>query len=89
MGAVRTTFAMTAACVVRRRQLMLRGLPDPYAARLPHSPHLSNAASGVNTVSQVQMLLDNLLTSGVRISSSLVDIRYVAPSSRSTCPAWD
>jgi len=77
MGAVRTTFAMTAACVVRRRQLMLRGLPDPYAARLPRSPHLSNAASGVNTVSQVQILLDNLLTSGVRISSSLVDIRYV------------
>ena len=89
MGAVRTTFAMTTACIVRRRQLMSRGLPDPYAARLPNSPHLSNAASGINTVSQVQILLDNLLTSRVRISSSLVDIQYVAPSSRSTCTEWD
>lgn len=89
MGAVRTTFAMTTACIVRRRQLMSRGLPDPYAARLPNSPHLSNAASGINTVSQVQILLDDLLTSRVRISSSLVDIQYVAPSSRSTCTEWD
>jgi len=51
MGAVRTTFAMTAACVVRRRQLILRGQPDPYAPKLPSSPLLSNSASGYNTVS--------------------------------------
>ncbi|KAF8492621.1 inositol hexakisphosphate-domain-containing protein [Russula emetica] len=49
MGAVRTTFAMTAACVVRRRQLMLRGQPDPYATKFPSSPLLSNSASGDNT----------------------------------------
>ncbi|KAI0303565.1 inositol hexakisphosphate-domain-containing protein [Multifurca ochricompacta] len=49
MGAVRTTFAMTAACIVRRRQLMLRGLPDPYATRLPSASHLQGSASGVNT----------------------------------------
>jgi Inositol hexakisphosphate len=52
MGAVRTTFAMTAACLVRRRQLMLRGLPDPYATKLLSTPHPSNSASGVNTVSE-------------------------------------
>jgi hypothetical protein len=51
MGAVRTTFAMTAACLVRRRQLMLRGLSDPYATKLLNSPLPSNSASGVNTVS--------------------------------------
>ena len=49
MGAVRTTFAMTAACLVRRRQLMLRGLPDPYATRMLGTP---NQGSGVNTVCQ-------------------------------------
>ena len=30
MGAVRTTFAMCASSIVRRRQLVLKGLPDPY-----------------------------------------------------------
>ncbi|EIN10058.1 hypothetical protein PUNSTDRAFT_125979 [Punctularia strigosozonata HHB-11173 SS5] len=30
MGAVRTTFAMCAAIITRRRQLIQRGLPDPY-----------------------------------------------------------
>ena len=30
MGAVRTTFAMCASVIVRRRQLVLKGLPDPY-----------------------------------------------------------
>jgi hypothetical protein len=48
MGAVRTTFAMTAACLVRRRQLMLRGLPDPYATRLLSTPNPNS--SGINTV---------------------------------------
>ena len=62
MGAVRTTFAMIAACLVRRRQLMSRGLPDPYGAKLLGSPYPSNSASGVNTVSQDQVLLFNLLT---------------------------
>ncbi|KAF7323269.1 hypothetical protein HMN09_00107700 [Mycena chlorophos] len=33
MGAVRTTFAMVAACIVRRRQLIVRGLDDPHAMR--------------------------------------------------------
>ncbi|KAI0360175.1 hypothetical protein OH77DRAFT_1394828 [Trametes cingulata] len=33
MGAVRTTFAMVAACIVRRKQLIDRGLEDPYAAK--------------------------------------------------------
>ncbi|KAI8980087.1 inositol hexakisphosphate-domain-containing protein [Trametes punicea] len=33
MGAVRTTFAMVAACIVRRKQVIDRGLEDPYAAR--------------------------------------------------------
>lgn len=35
MGAVRTTFAMVAALIVRRRMLLVRGLDDPYAAKSP------------------------------------------------------
>ncbi|KAI0768012.1 inositol hexakisphosphate-domain-containing protein [Trametes elegans] len=45
MGAVRTTFAMVAACIVRRKQLLDRGLEDPYAARP------AGSRSGVNTPS--------------------------------------
>lgn len=30
MGAVRTTFAMVAACIIRRKQLLNLGLPDPF-----------------------------------------------------------
>lgn len=33
MGAVRTTFAMVAALIVRRGMLLARGLNDPYAAK--------------------------------------------------------
>ncbi|TBU33470.1 inositol hexakisphosphate-domain-containing protein [Dichomitus squalens] len=45
MGAVRTTFAMVAACLVRRKQLIDRGLEDPYSARSVGS------RSGMSTVS--------------------------------------
>ncbi|KAJ7757743.1 inositol hexakisphosphate-domain-containing protein [Mycena maculata] len=37
MGAVRTTFAMVAASIVRRKQLISRGFPDPYAIKNPAS----------------------------------------------------
>lgn len=37
MGAVRTTFAMVAACIVRRKQLIAKGLADPYAVKQPAS----------------------------------------------------
>ncbi|TFY82418.1 hypothetical protein EWM64_g1600 [Hericium alpestre] len=43
MGAVRTTFAMVAACLVRRRQLILRGMEDPYAMKGLVTPSLSAA----------------------------------------------
>lgn len=44
-GAVRTTFAMVAACILRRKQLMENGLEDPFA------PKSSTHRSGVSTVS--------------------------------------
>lgn len=33
MGAVRTTFAMAAACIIRRKQLIVRGMDDPYVSK--------------------------------------------------------
>ncbi|KAJ3797672.1 inositol hexakisphosphate-domain-containing protein [Lentinula aff. detonsa] len=60
MGAVRTTFAMVAACLVRRRQLVLRGLPDPYGVK-SSGPHPSSPpGSGISTVSHVFDLIYRL-----------------------------
>ena len=33
MGAVRTTFAMVAACIIRRKQLIMHGMDDPYVSK--------------------------------------------------------
>ncbi|RDB25649.1 Paladin [Hypsizygus marmoreus] len=53
MGAVRTTFAMVAASIVRRKQLIDRGLPDPYASR-PLALGSTPTHSGVNTPTHSQ-----------------------------------
>ncbi|QRW17895.1 paladin [Rhizoctonia solani] len=44
MGAVRTTFAMVSACLIRRKQLIARGFPDPFAKVVP-SAHESGVAT--------------------------------------------
>jgi hypothetical protein len=50
LGAVRTTFGMVAALLVRRKQLMMLGLEDPYAGRASGlTPH-GLASTGANTV---------------------------------------
>ena len=36
MGAVRTTFAMVAASLVRRKQIVAKGAADPYALKAPN-----------------------------------------------------
>jgi hypothetical protein len=45
MGAGRTTFAMVAACIIRRKQLLNKGLEDPYIVT-PFSGSLSRGDSG-------------------------------------------
>ena len=47
MGAVRTTFAMVAMSLVRRRQLILRGMEDPYVHKLPSLSRNTSTPSGV------------------------------------------
>lgn len=59
MGAVRTTFAMVAASLVRRKQFIARGIPDPYAVKCPPiatTPVITHG-SGTNTVSWATVTL--------------------------------
>lgn len=58
MGAVRTTFAMVAAVIVRRKMLLAKGLEDPYASRSSLLSNMGigaqktgNGNSGANTAS--------------------------------------
>ncbi|KAF9223711.1 hypothetical protein BS17DRAFT_802243 [Gyrodon lividus] len=56
MGTVRTTFAMVAALIVRRKMLLVRGLDDPYATKSSFfsmitigTNKLASGTSGVST----------------------------------------
>jgi len=51
MGAVRTTFAMVAASLVRRKQIMANGGPDPYASKAPQSTLPISSSPGTMSVS--------------------------------------
>jgi Inositol hexakisphosphate len=59
MGTVRTTFAMVAASILRRKQFIARGIPDPYAVKVtPMAPTpVITQGSGTNTVSRVTVTL--------------------------------
>ncbi|KAF9787481.1 inositol hexakisphosphate-domain-containing protein [Thelephora terrestris] len=46
MGVVRTTFAMVATSLVRRRQLIIRGMQDPYAQKPPSLSRHASTPSG-------------------------------------------
>lgn len=71
MGAVRTTFAMVAASLVRRKQFIARGISDPYAVKTPAfapTPALTHG-SGASTVSRDT------------ITPSLTDVSFTQPTS--------
>jgi hypothetical protein len=54
MGAVRTTFAMVAASIVRRQQLLAQGMDDPYPLKTLALPAKSlSPVSGVPGISTV------------------------------------
>lgn len=62
MGAVRTTFAMVAASLVRRKQLIALGMPDPYAIKPPVlSSGSSTSPSGGSGISTVSMLFASFI----------------------------
>jgi hypothetical protein len=66
MGGVRTTFAMIAALLVRRKQILVQGLEDPYAVKslaFPVTNGLKSAGhSGTATVSMSCPILAFYLT---------------------------
>ena len=48
MGAVRTTFAMVAACLVRRKQVMEKGFDDPFGIKPPAGRPASSTPVGAS-----------------------------------------
>ncbi|KAI0701909.1 inositol hexakisphosphate-domain-containing protein [Cerioporus squamosus] len=56
MGAVRTTFAMVAACIVRRKQLIDRGLEDPYSAKSVGSRSGVSTPSGMSPPTNAKIM---------------------------------
>ncbi|TFK40212.1 inositol hexakisphosphate-domain-containing protein [Crucibulum laeve] len=92
MGAVRTTFAMVAASLVRRKQLIARGMADPYAIKVPGNGAMpgtstpgtisGTASPGMNTPPSQQMESRILLsleqaTAQQELSKSLLRLTYL------------
>ena len=66
MGAVRTTFAMVAASLVRRKQVIDKGLPDPYAPKsmnntVPISSHSTPMGSSTASISRLLCFVTNFI----------------------------
>ncbi|CAE6436067.1 unnamed protein product [Rhizoctonia solani] len=77
MGAVRTTFAMVSACLIRRKQLISRGFPDPFA-----KGGASTHDSGVATPAEIQasVALQQVETQQ-ELSKSLLRLTYLLQQS--------
>ncbi|KAL5486072.1 hypothetical protein ACEPAI_7116 [Sanghuangporus weigelae] len=87
MGAVRTTFAMVAALLVRRKQITTRGLGDPFLSRGSNSP----SGFSTPTNSQVVMSLEQA-NAQQELSKSLLRLTAVLQQSlqgQSTLSAVD
>lgn len=81
MGAVRTTFAMIAASLVRRKQLISRGMPDPYALKpvngpIPISSPGSNTPTSMPTESRILLSLEQA-NAQQELSRSLLRLTYL------------
>ncbi|KAF8556228.1 hypothetical protein OG21DRAFT_1409537 [Imleria badia] len=84
MGAVRTTFAMVAALIVRRKMLLVRGLGDPYAVKSSFvSPsgtlRQGSASSGISTPATDMKLAQVLENASAQqdLNRSLLRLTYV------------
>ncbi|KIY62129.1 hypothetical protein CYLTODRAFT_494858 [Cylindrobasidium torrendii FP15055 ss-10] len=78
MGAVRTTFAMITACIVRRKQLMDRGFADPYAAKGPFSglPTPGSTSPKTEMDSRVMLSIEQAHAQS-ELSKSLLRLTYL------------
>ncbi|KAF8917222.1 inositol hexakisphosphate-domain-containing protein [Mucidula mucida] len=79
MGAVRTTFAMAAACVVRRKQLIAKGLPDPYATKAPAHPLRSSGTISPPNFDSDSRIIMSLEQANAQqdLSKSLLRLTYL------------
>ncbi|PPQ89339.1 hypothetical protein CVT25_003176 [Psilocybe cyanescens] len=82
MGAVRTTFAMVAASLVRRKQIMHEGGPDPYAIKAVSNPIPLSSSPGTNTPTNAQTesrILQSLEQANAQqeLSKSLLRLTYL------------
>ncbi|KAH6913140.1 inositol hexakisphosphate-domain-containing protein [Coprinopsis sp. MPI-PUGE-AT-0042] len=82
MGAVRTTFAMVAASLIRRKQLIARGMPDPYAVKPPVVSGLPGTPSPSSTPTQSQLetrIMASLEQANAQqeLSKSLLKLTYL------------
>ncbi|QRV75009.1 paladin [Ceratobasidium sp. AG-Ba] len=77
MGAVRTTFAMVSACLIRRKQLIARGHPDPFA-----KTGALTVDSGISTPAEIQaaLALEQVETQQ-ELSKSLLRLTYLLQQS--------
>ncbi|KAF9648669.1 hypothetical protein BDM02DRAFT_3269263 [Thelephora ganbajun] len=81
MGAVRTTFAMVAMSLVRRRQLIIRGMEDPYPHKLPPLSRNTSTPAGVRpstplSGSKIVMALEQA-SAQQDLNKSLLRIAYI------------
>ncbi|CAE6515835.1 unnamed protein product [Rhizoctonia solani] len=77
MGAVRTTFAMVSACLIRRKQLIARGFPDPFT-KVAASTH----ESGIATPAEIQAAAAfQQVETQQELSKSLLRLTYLLQQS--------
>ncbi|RXW17535.1 hypothetical protein EST38_g8313, partial [Candolleomyces aberdarensis] len=82
MGAVRTTFAMVAASLVRRKQLIARGMPDPYSLKTNVGGGLATGSSPGSTPNNSQLEARILLSleqanAQQELNKSLLQLTYL------------
>ncbi|KAI0072968.1 hypothetical protein K474DRAFT_1723915 [Panus rudis PR-1116 ss-1] len=77
MGAVRTTFAMVAACIIRRKQLMSIGMADPYTSKpVAHRSGISTPSGSQLTDTKIQQSLEQA-SAQQDMNRSLLRITYI------------
>ncbi|KAJ7285370.1 inositol hexakisphosphate-domain-containing protein, partial [Mycena rebaudengoi] len=79
MGAVRTTFAMVCASIVRRKQLIARGMPDPYSMKPSNTPLPIGTPTG-DTESRILQALEQA-SAQQDLSKSLLRLTYLLQQS--------
>ncbi|KAF8199666.1 inositol hexakisphosphate-domain-containing protein [Pholiota molesta] len=84
MGAVRTTFAMVAASLVRRKQIMNQGGPDPYAMKSGGGMIPTSSSPGTSTPTNIvpqteSRILQSLEQANAQqeLSKSLLRLTYL------------